>query len=583
MTEEDPSLSTMRTGAKALALLAGSALALTACATSSSGGGPPSSAGTTSAPITVTLGYAQEFSAYNPNTSDGSALANTIVLGQVLRSFYYFAPDGTLTPDTEFGSYEKTSDNPLTIKYTFSDKAVWSDGKPVDCDDAVLMWLANSGLTGEKGFSAATTAGFKDMNKPDCKAGDKTFTVVYKTPFADWAGQFGGSTFFLPAHVVEQQAGMTKTFIDYADTPTSPDLAKAIDFYNKGWQLNPGQLKKDAMPSAGTYMIDSWTAGQSLTLKPNPQWWGPPPKASAITIRYIADTAQAQALQNGEVNIMEPQPQVDIVNQLKALGDKVKTEFGDQFSFEHLDFNYKGEFKNADLRQAFAKCVPRQQILDNLIKPQNPQAKVIESRFVFPFQDAYAGFATSVGGQAYDTVDIAAAKAAVAKSGVKTPIQVRIGWKKDPAALNKRRADTVALMQASCKAAGFNVVDAGTPTFFTKEWPSANFDVALFAWIGSPLVSGNDDIYKSGGGQNPGGYANPQVDALITQLDKELDKDKQVVILKQLDTILWKDLGTIPLFAFPAVVATDTKVENVKANATQADITWNAYAWNLKQ
>lgn len=573
---------TSRTGVRALGLLAGSALALSACATSS--GGAASTGSATSAPITVTLGYAQEFSAYNPNTPDGTALANSIILGQVIRSFYYFKPDGTLTPDTEFGTYEKTSDNPLTVKYTFNDKAVWSDGKPVDCDDAVLMWMANSGVTGDKGFLYASNSGFKDMAPPACKAGDKSFTVTYKTPFADWAGQFGGSTFFLPAHIVEAQGGMTKTFIDYENDPTSPDLAKAIAFYNKGWALNPGQLKKDIMPSAGPYTIDSWTAGQSLTLKANPQWWGTPPKAQTITIRYIGDTAQAQALQNGEVNIMEPQPQVDIVNQLKALGDAVKVQFGDQYSFEHLDYNFTTVFKNADLREAFAKCVPRQQIIDNLIKPQNPQAQIFQSRFVYPFQPAYAAdFQNSVGGQNYNTVDIPAAKAAIAKSGVQTPIKVRIGWRKDPAALNKRRADTIALIQASCNPAGFQIIDSGTPTFFDKEWPSGNFDVALFAWIGSPLVTGSDDIYKTNGGQNPGKYSNPQVDALINQMDHELNKDKQIQIQKQLDTIMWKDLATIPLFAFPGLAATDNKVENVQINATQADITWNAYSWDLKQ
>jgi peptide/nickel transport system substrate-binding protein len=46
---------------------------------------------------------------------------------------------------------------------------------------------------------------------------------------------------------------------------------------------------------------------------------------------------------------------------------------------------------------------------------------------------------------------------------------------------------------------------------------------------------------------------------------------------------MWQDLATIPIFAFPGLAATDDKTENVQINATQADITWNAYAWNLKQ
>ncbi|HET9657091.1 MAG TPA: ABC transporter family substrate-binding protein [Kineosporiaceae bacterium] len=578
-------MSTKRTGSKVLALLTGSTLALTACATSS--GGSSSSSSASSAPVTIKLGYAQEFSAYNSNTSDGGGiLANPLVLNQVLRGFVYFRPDGSVGHDTDFGSLEKTSDNPLTVKYRINPKATWSDGKPVECDDVTLTWLANSSLTGDKGFNAASTVGYEQMNPPACKAGDKDFTVTYKSPFADWEGGVFNWTSILPAHIVEAQAGMTKTFVDYAATPTSPDLAKAIDFYNKGWAFNAGQLKKDIIPSSGPYVIDSWAGGQSLTLKANPKWWGAQPKAQTLIVRIIADDAQAQALQNGEINVMEPQPQVDILNQLKQQGSKVSVQSGDQYSFEHLDFNFKSMFADKNLREAFALCVPRQEIVNNLVVPSNPKAKILESRFTFPFQKEYSASVAGIGSEAYDTVNIAKAKQLVTAAG-KTGAEVRIGWKKLPTAPNKRRADTIALIQASCAQAGFKVVDAGTSTFWDKELPDGNFDVAMFGWVGSPLVSGNPPIYQTRAGgkgmQNNGYYSNPQVDALLTELNQELNADKRMALLKKIDTQLWTDLATIPLFAFPNLVATDSKIQNVKMNTTQQDVTWNAQEWTLKQ
>jgi len=569
---------TMSKGAKAVALLAGSTLALAACATSSGSTGSSSSsaASASTSNKTFTWAYEQEFAQYNENTSDGHSSANAVVLNSVINGFWEFNPDGTLGPNKDYGSYTKTSDSPLTIKYSFNPKAAWSDGEPIGCDDFVLAWLANSGLTGEKGFSSAGTGGYKDQNKPQCKDGDKDVTVTYKEAYGDWEGLYGSGV-ILPAHIVEKQAGLTKKFVDYADTPTSPDLAKAIEFYNKGWAFNPGQLKKDIMPASGPYMIDSWAAGQSLTLKANPKWWGTPAKLGTVVIRYIGGPQQAQALQNGEVQAMDPQPQVDIVNQLKALGSKIKFSTSDQYSFEHMDFSFKGQFKDKTLREAFAKCLPRQQIVDNLIKPQNPNAKIMETRIVFPFQPAYKDYETSIGGEKYDKVDIAGAKTLLAG---KTPT-VRIGWRKDPAQLNKRRVDTISLVQASCGQAGFKVVDAGTPTFFDKEWPAANYDVAMFAWAGSPLLSGNDGIYTTGGGQNPNGYSNPEVDKTWASMTHELDKDKQAALTKQLETALWTDLATIPLYAFPALLATAPNVEGVQYNATQADLTWNASKWNL--
>jgi peptide/nickel transport system substrate-binding protein len=573
-------------GAKALALLVGSALVLSACATSNDSEGEATETGnerSTTAPVTINFGYAQEFNSYNNNTTEANALKNTVVLNQVLRGFYTFAPDGSIMRDTEFGTFEKTSDDPLTVEYSFNEDAVWSDDDPIDCDDAVLHWLSQSGVTGEKGFLPASTTGYDLMEKPQCEDGDKSFTVVYKEPFADWESLFAFVS-IMPAHIVEQQGGVAD-IITAADKPTDPSLAKAIAFWNTGWALNPGELKPEIMPSAGPYIIDNWTAGNSLTLKPNSKWWGDPPASETIVVKFIADDQQTQALQNGELNIMEPQPQVDLVKQLEALGDAVKVQSGDQYSYEHVDYNFKTVFADKKVREAFAKCLPREQIVNNLVRPQNPNAKILQSRFIFPFQPQYADFENSVGGQDYNEVDIPAAKALLEEAGkVGTP--VRVGWNKNPQAPNQRRVDTVALIKASCDQAGFNIQDAGVATFFDKELSAGQWDVALFAWIGSPTVSANAPIFQTKGaggrgGQNHGQYSNPEVDELLDQLNRELDKDKQVEILKQIDTILWTDLATIPLFPFPGLLATDTKVQNVELNATQADVTWNAFNWSL--
>ena len=109
-----------RRGAKYLALLTGSALVLTACATSGGesddaaatvgGAAEPAETGA-SAPAAggsdtvFTYGYEQEVFSYNQDTAETNASANAIVLNQIKRGFWYFGPDGTIEPDTEFGSF----------------------------------------------------------------------------------------------------------------------------------------------------------------------------------------------------------------------------------------------------------------------------------------------------------------------------------------------------------------------------------------------------------------------------------------------------------------------------------------------
>jgi len=583
-------LSTSGTAARAIALAAVSALGLAACATSSSGTSSSSSstgsaASATTANTTITAAYEQEFGAYNNNTADQNAVKNTVVLNQVLRGFWYFGTDGTVQPDKEFGTFEKTADNPLTIKYTINDKAVWSDGTPIECSDIVLAWAANSNQfpTGKKNsdgsegqvFSTAGSTGYEDANVPQCNKGDKTVTLTYKTPFADWNSLFGGGS-ILPAHILEKQSGVSD-IIAAVKNKDMAQLTKAGTFYNTGWIFKAGQYKQDIAPSAGPYQVSQWQAGQSITLVANPKWWGTPPASKTVVIRYISQDQQAQALQNGEVQIIQPQPNSDLLAQLKNIGNSINIQNKDQFTFEHYDFNFRkgNPFADLKVRQAFAKCLPRQTMVDNLIKPINPNAVVLNSLYAEPFQPNYQKFVSSNGSEAYKDVDIAGAKSLL---GGKT-VNVRIGYQTP----NPRRTKEVALVRDSCGQAGFKVTDAGQSDFFGNGLANGNWDVALFAWSGSAIVTSNSSTYVTGGGNNNGKYSNPQVDSLTKQLNATLDPAKQADLQAQLDKIVFtQDLASIPAFAFPGVNAADKKIKGVEYNPSQTDITWNMDKWSTQ-
>jgi peptide/nickel transport system substrate-binding protein len=572
---------------RSLALLGAGALVLAGCSTAGGGGSGGATGGGTGGPedVTITAAHEQEFGAYNMNTAEENAVKNGIVLNQVLRAFWYFGKDGTVVPDTEFGKYEKTSDKPLTVRYTLAKGAQWSDGQPIGCKDFLLVWAANSGhyTTGQKDaqgnpvplFSSAATTGYEQMKKPVCKDGDTTIDVVYDKPFADWQAMFGPAGAILPAHIVEQKTGVN--LIDAISHDDLAALKKAADFYNSGWTFNPGQLDAATTPSAGPYKFGPWTAGQSITLTANDKWWGTPPKSKTIVVRFIPQEQQAQALANGEIQVAEPQPNPDVVKQVEGLGDKVKVVQGEEYTFEHLDFNFAGRFKDPALRKAFALCVPRQLMVDNLIKPVNPNAKVMNSRYEFPFSPTYADVVKASYNGAYDKVDVAAAKKIVDAKGA-AGMPVRIGYQTP----NQRRTNETDLIRASCGLAGFNVQDAGQPDFFGNGLFAGNFDVALFAWAGSPLVTGSSSTYVTGGGNNNGKYSNPKVDALTAQLNTTTNPDAQVKLIQQIEKILWDDLATIPLFAFPGVVAYSSNITGVTFQPSQSQVTWNMQDWSVK-
>lgn len=578
---------TSRRTTAALAFLAGGALVLSGCSADRGGEtttGASSSAGTSSA--TITAAHQAEFLSYNNNTTDQNAVQNTVVLNNVLGGFWDFGADGGVEDDKEFGTVEKTSDDPLTIKYTFADDAKWSDGEPIDCDDFMLTWAANSGkFTSTEtdadgnpvtGFSSAGTTGYEDMNAPQCKAGDKSIDLSYATPFADWAGMFGAGS-ILPAHVVAKGAGVSD-LIGALTSNNTEQVNALAKFYNTGFIGTKGTVDKANWLSSGPYTIDSWQAGQSITLVANDKYWGTPPKVGTIVIRFIDATAQAQALANGEIQVARPQPAQDVLAQLKAIGDTVKIDQGDEYTFEHLDFNFQGAFKDADLRKAFALCVPRQQIVDNLIKPVNENATVLNSRYKVGFQDGYQDVVSASYQGQYDTPDLAQSKQILDGKGA-AGTKVRIGYNSP----NQRRTDTVSLIKASCDQAGFDVEDAGQQDFFGGGLANGNFDVALFAWSSSPLVSANASAYTTGGGNNNGKYSNPQVDALTKQLLATTDVSAQTPIVGQIESLLWSDLATIPVFTFPGLQANSTNVTGPSFQPAQSQQTWNDDTWAVAQ
>ena len=558
-----------------------------------------------------------DWSGYNSITSKTYSTYNSAVAAHMFSSFVYFGTDGTICDNTDFGTYEVLSEDPLEIKYTISDEAVWSDGTPVTINDYLMDWAAQNPeflvpgyATGENPDAAPifdhVSASFAQYVPagPQGEVGSKEFTVTYSDPYPDYKLVIGSA---LPAHVIAQQAGLEPDALAQAVLDRDAETVKSTaDFWNTGWAYNPGELPADmgTVPSSGPYKLkaDGWTAGQSITLEANDQYWGTPAGTRNLVFRFLDDAQQVQALQNGDVQAVEPQGTVDMMGQLEAIGDAVNVESVSSLTWEHLDFNFRpagqvpvlddegnetGETRDyagsvfADdqggiaLRQAFAYCVPRQQIVDQLIKPLNPDAVVMNAREVFPFQDQYQEVVDAAYGGEYDEVDIEKSKELIAEAGIATPIDVRIGYRSG----NQRRADIVASIAASCKDAGFNVIDANAADFFEVALPNGDYEVALFAWAGSGQIASGQNIYASNRPQNYGQYSNADVDAAWEKLATTLDESVQLEATKEIEKLLWDTLYGIPVFAHPKTVASDANMTNVRATATQDGISWNAPQW----
>jgi peptide/nickel transport system substrate-binding protein len=537
------------------------------------------------------IGYGVEAPAYAYNNNIGatSNFTNAEVLYQVQPSaFFLDLVDGkqTLKVDGDLlSSFTVRSTSPLTLEYKIRPEAVWSDGAPVDCGDFYLQWLAGHSKVTKKGddgkpasvFDSPPT-GYEDIDRVDCADSGKTVTATFGTPFADYRVLFGP---ILPAHVIAQAAGVPDlTKVTDADPAT---VIKLGELYTTRWT----DLSKDPGLSAGPYRIASSDDRDQTVLVRNERWWGNPGGPSKITYRTNADAqSMAQQLTNRELNIIEPQADGPVAVSLRGQSGVQEFAAGGE-TFEHLDFNLNNPlFADLEVRKAVSACVPRQELVDKLIKDVAPDEKPLGNSMFIPNEVGYQDHYTDTGNG-----DVTAAKRILeadgyhlgpdgiyAKDGRR--VSFRIGHR-----VVQRREDTVRIVAATCRQAGIEVIDDQDENFNSGRLPAGEFDMALFSWVGNPFKSGLYGNYAAaddGGSNNYQGYSDHAMDTLYRQADAELNPATRDQDLQQVDKMIKADVVTVPLFQVPDFVAGEASIVPLSYIGATGGGSWNAFAWQRR-
>ncbi|HEX9087709.1 MAG TPA: ABC transporter family substrate-binding protein [Arthrobacter sp.] len=586
---------------KAVGVAAAAALALSACAGNSGGTTPTTAAAASKTGGSATVVEVNAFNTFNPNTADGNTDINSKVSYATHSGFFYIDNKLNVVRNEKFGKMEKSSDDPLTVKYTINDGVKWSDGTPVTTADLLLQWAAFSGYyndadteakTGTSYFSyAGDPTGIALTDFPELSDDGKSMTIKYSKPFADWEIALGGPGIDIPAHVLAKKAGLTdaKAFVDLlksmprgdsaAPKPANAQLQAMSELWNTGFDSKTLPADPSLYLSNGPYIVKGVNQDQSLTMVKNKDYnWGPEAKLDEITVRYIGDSAaQVQALKNGEADIIAPQASADTVEQLKTLSSQgVTVEVGNQLSYDHIDLNYSGPFAEKNVREAFMKSVPRKDIVDKIVKKLDPKAAPLDSQLFVPDQAPYADSVKNNGSSAYQDVDIEGAKKLL--NGA-TP-SVRIMYNKD----NPNRVDAYSLIRESATKAGFQIVDGGLgKSDWGKALGDGSYDATIFGWINSGVgVSGVPQIFKSGNDSNFNMFTDPDADKLMDELIVTTDKTKQDELITQIDKKIWESAYGLPLFQAVGVDAYSDRITGVKYMPNQTGVWWNFWEWAQK-
>jgi peptide/nickel transport system substrate-binding protein len=509
---------------------------------------------------TVIFIHEQEPPSLRGGWVDNNLQATGLITNNIWHGGQIYDSRATLQPRLFAAKPKLVSRNPQTISFEYKASAVWSDGKPVTCDDLRATWR----VFVNPNFNVVSREGWKDVRSVTCRG--KAGTIVFSRPFAAWESLVSGGVY--AAHVI------------------------------RGRNMN--RMFNDSIPvSSGPWRFQSWQRGVQLTLVKNPRFTaGPAMRLDRVVFRFITDTnARFQALKAGEGHVMEPQPQLQIAS---IVNDReFKVQRAPEYAFEHLDIQLgpRGHpaLKQAFVRQALIMGINRQQLANALFSTISPGLPKLENLVFKPFErgtyqphfarwafNANRVISTLKGRGCTGGPDVPSASNTAIFS---CPGVGRLAFRFFTTAGNQLRTLAFEVMERQLRNVGIELIPRfqSAGALFGSVLPSSDWDLIMFTYGGGPesKITSNS-LYSCGGDQNYGNYCNAKSTAAFDAASRELDVARRNALLNQGDAQLAVDLPSIPLYARPKFVVNTARLSGAQLNPTSEGTPWNVSVWQLK-
>jgi peptide/nickel transport system substrate-binding protein len=450
-------------------------------------------------------------------------------------------------------------DGKTVITYEINPDAVWSDGEPITSHDFFYTWdqIVN-------GVDIYDPTGYVDIESVD-DSDPSVAVVTFSKPYSGWRALFGGQYGIYPSHILEGQ----------------DRNAAMVNGYD--W-------------SGGPY-IANWQKGVSVTLTPNPNWYGEPVKNDSVTFQFLTDTAaEFQAFTSGQVDAIYPQPQPDVIEQIEAGIEGANSYFTAYTpNAEALWINNAAfPFDSVKVRQAFAYSIDRDVVVERLFGGLG-----ITEALDTLNPPITAEFADTEAFSKY-TLNLKKVKSLMTSDG----------WTKNADGFwenedgeqadiviqstegNARRALTEEILQELLAEAGFNLTieNHSAGDLFGQNLPNGDFQVGLYAQVAVQLEPGNCSIFCSYNipsednefsGQNWTRTDLPQIDPLLETVGSSSDSDEVATANKKADKIAAKFVISLPLDPLPNISLWSTELKGINKKAPDSGIF--ALFWNLSE
>ncbi|MGW4892706.1 ABC transporter family substrate-binding protein [Kitasatospora sp. NPDC004240] len=477
---------------------------------------------------------------WNPFQVDGRYGDAVDIMRALEPNLFTTDGSGTFKPVADYLLDAKvTSTSPQVVTYRLNPKAKWSDGKPLGHLDFKADWEASNGKN--PAYNIADSAGYELISAVEQGADPSEVKVTFSEPYADWQNLF-------------------RPLIPAAGIATPED-------FNKGWvekiPITAGPLK------VGT----ADKTAQTLTLVPDPNWWGQKAKLDKVTFRVMSQSATTQAYLNNEIDLATAGT-ATAYGQLKDAKDTV-IRSASPWDEVHISFGGGGPLADPKVRQALGKALDRSSLIKIANNGVPVEFKPLGNHILMPNQ---VGYRDNSGEWA--KFDLAAAKKLLDEAGWKEAgagqprtrdgQQLTLHWVFNDAAA-QAQVDLATAAQSMWLAAGVKVEIDKVPgnDFFAKYVNPGKFDIASWRNTDSFPLSTSLVNFRLPVGDNVfGNYSKlgtPEIDALLKKAAGTLDPAEAAELYNQADARIWELGHTVELYQRPTVLATRKGLANYGA------------------
>lgn len=497
---------------------------------------------------------------FNYHELDGTLLMNHYVVAALMPAIFTTDGGGVphWNPDYLAGEPTLVTEPKQVITYRLNPKAIWYDGTPITWEDMYWQWKASNGT--DKRYRISSANGYEEIENIERGKDDHEAIVTYRNKFADW------SSIFDPLYP--------------ASTNKDPKI------FNDGWKGKP-------LTTAGPFKLDSIDqTTKTITMVRNEKWWGNPAKLDRIVFRTIEADAQIDALANGEIDTMDIGPDANKYARARTI-DGVEIRVAGGPNFRHITINGTSpNLQDVRVRQAVSMAINRPAIAKALLGPLNVEPKPLGNHIFMANQNGYKDNSGEIG-----TYNPDKAKALLDEAGWKLDGNVR---KKDgkPLELNIVIPTAVAtskqeseLVQNMLGQVGITAKINAIPLqdFFDKYVTPGQFDMTVFSWMGTPYpISSVKSIYglptRNAKGeldvrQNFARTGSPELDQMMVDAGRELDRTKAVEIANRADATIWQLVHSLTLYQRPELIATKKNLANFGAFGFAQPWTYQDIGW----